>query len=79
MNQYGLLKNWKVGPNATYLDNEPISKFSIGELNLKDNCFISVKIGIKENAKNVGGVSLFGEHFGDYPQNIVLKIDYEIA
>ena len=76
LNQYGLLKSWKVNTVGTYLDNEQVSEMKIDALEIKNDCYISVKIGIKEDAKNVGGVSLFGEHFGDYPQNIVLKLDY---
>ncbi|WP_320127602.1 helix-turn-helix domain-containing protein [uncultured Sphaerochaeta sp.] len=78
LNQYGLLKNWNVNGNGTYLDNEQVSKVSISDLHLDKDCFISVKIGIKEDANNIGGVSLFGEFFGDYPQNIVLRLGYEI-
>ena len=78
LNQYGLLKNWKVNASGTFLDDEQISNLKIGDLKMGQDYFISVKIGIKEDARFVGGVSLFGEHFGDYPQNIVLKIDYEM-
>ncbi len=78
LNQYGLLKHWHVNALGTFLDNDQISNQTIDSLHINDSCFISVKIGIKEDAKNVGGVSLFGEQFGDYPQNIVLKMDYEM-
>ena len=46
------------------------------DLHIGDADYISVRIGISEDAKNKGGVSIFGEHFGDYPQNILLKITY---
>ncbi|MFA7128727.1 MAG: ArsR family transcriptional regulator [Sphaerochaeta sp.] len=78
LNQFGVLKNWKINSYGTFLDNERISDLTIDGLKMNEDCFISVKIGIKDNARFVGGVSLFGEHFGDYPQNIVLKIDYEM-
>ena len=76
LNQYGLLEHWRVTDDGTYLDNEPVSPTTLADLKIDESCFISVKIGIKEDAKNVGGVSLFGEYFGDYPQNIVMRIDY---
>jgi len=38
--------------------------------------YISVRIGIGENAGCIGGVNLFGEGFGDYRQNILLKLCY---
>lgn len=76
LNQYGLLNHWVVNSKGTYLNNELIGDVTIEDLLLWESCFISVKIGIKEHAKNIGGVSLFGEHFGDYQQNLLLKLDY---
>ena len=78
LNQYGLLTDWKVNSHGTFLNNERIADLAIDSLGIKDDCFISVRIGIKDDARFVGGVTLFGEHFGDYPQNIVLKLDYDM-
>ena len=46
---------------------------------MDENHFITMRIGIKEDAVNVGGVSLFGENFGDYPQDIILKLDFDVV
>jgi predicted transcriptional regulator len=40
---------------------------------------VVVRIGIDPDARNVGGINLFGRGFGNYPQDIVLRIDYEMA
>lgn len=37
-----------------------------------DRAFVSVKIGNKPGAKYEGGFNLFGKHYGDYNQDIVL-------
>ncbi len=74
--QYGNLKRWKLSENGTYIDEQMVNKVSISDYCLADNPFISVRIGIKEDAKNIGGVNIFGDSFGDYPQNIVLKLEY---
>ena len=34
----------------------------------------SVRIGVKEDAVHKGGMNLFGNGFGDYPQDIVMKM-----
>ena len=34
-------------------------------------------IEVKEDAKHVGGVNIFGKKFGDYPQGIIMNITYE--
>jgi len=36
-----------------------------------------VRIGVKEDAKNIGGVNIFGKTFGDYEQDIIMKMEFE--
>ena len=71
--QYGLLKMWKVTNNGSYVDGIQISKVTLDQLTLNPGEAIPVRIGIKENAANVGGMNLFGSKFGNYPQDIVLR------
>ena len=37
---------------------------------------IVLKIGNKEDAQYVGGFNLFGKKFGDYPQDLVMSLEY---
>ncbi|WFR55269.1 ArsR family transcriptional regulator [Anaerocolumna sp. AGMB13025] len=71
--QYGELKTWILTEQGTYLDDNRISSLSIGDYRLSENAYISVRIGMKEDAKHIGGVNLFGDCFGDYAQNIRMK------
>lgn len=71
--QYGLLKVWKVTNSGSYVDGVQISKVTLDQLMLKTGEPIPVRIGIKEGALNVGGMNLFGNKFGNYPQDIVLR------
>jgi predicted transcriptional regulator len=74
--QHGLLKSWRVSENGSYIDEVRVSDLKLAELSLDQQDYISVRIGIKEDAKNIGGINIFGEKFGDHPQNIVMRIDY---
>lgn len=74
--QYGMLKTWIINENGTFIDGDRINKRSIGEYNLYEKEYISVKIGIKEDAKNSGGINIFGDSFGDYNQNIIMKLTF---
>lgn len=74
--QYGELKTWKINRKGTYLDNVKVSDQSLEDYELTDKGYIAVRIGIDEAAKNRGGINLFGESFGDYKQDINLKITY---
>ena len=74
--QYGTLKTWKVTKNNTMIDDIPLSNCNIQDLGILDRDYVTVKIGIKEDAVHKGGMNLFGREFGDHPQDIKLKIDF---
>ncbi len=75
--QYGLLKTFTVRHDGCYLDGTPIPRsYTLQELRLASNNYISFQIGISHDAKFKGGINLFGEKYGDYPQNILMRIDY---
>lgn len=74
--QFGLLHELKISTEGTYLDDSFVGKHTIESLGLLTAPFISFRLGVEENAHYVGGLNLFGEKFGDYPQNIVLKVLY---
>ena len=75
--QYGMLKTWKITEKGTYLDNEKVSDNNLGDYKLSDGGYISVRIGNADDAQYKGGLNLFGDCFGDYPQDIIMKITYK--
>lgn len=75
MTQFGELKQFSVDHKGAYIDGSLVnSDVTIKKLKLDRNDHIKVTIGIKDDAEHVGGVNLFGEGFGDYPQNIILTL-----
>jgi predicted transcriptional regulator len=74
--QYGLLKFWHVNERESEVDGMRLSGVTIRDLKLNESPFISVRIGIKPDAEHVGGLNLFGSKFGNYPQDLVLRIGY---
>ncbi|MBC7869419.1 MAG: helix-turn-helix domain-containing protein [Chitinophagaceae bacterium] len=74
--QYGLLKMWKVTPEGAYVDGIRVSAVTVEALNIGSGGFISVRIGIKDNAVRIGGINIFGRHFGNYPQDIVMRMRF---
>lgn len=74
--QYGQMKVWSTSTDGSYIDGKEISSVRVQDLRLRDKPFVEVRLGIKPDAQNVGGVNLFGERFGNYPQALVLKVDY---
>ncbi|WP_091068301.1 transcriptional regulator [Paenibacillus sp. NFR01] len=76
--QYGLLKTWRVDNERTTLDMEKVSDVTLGQLNINQSPKLRMRIGIKPDAVYQGGVNLFGRQFGDYEQNIILKVNYTL-
>jgi predicted transcriptional regulator len=72
--QYGMLKTWRVAKDGTFVDGIKISPLSLKDLDVATHNSIRLRIGIKENAKHPGGVNVFGRGFGNYDQDIVLKL-----
>lgn len=73
---YGLLKRWQVTPEGAFIDGERLSGVTLADLHLEGNNHIAVRLGVKENARHVGGLNLFGRHCGNHPQDLVMRMRY---
>jgi predicted transcriptional regulator len=76
--QYGLLKTWRIDGERTTLDMQKVSDVSLEQLDLTQKPNLRLRIGVKPDAIHKGGVNLFGRRFGDYEQDIVMKIKYSL-
>lgn len=75
--QYGLLKHVRINTLDTGIDGEAYSNVKITDLNLHASPFIKLRFEIEEDAKNKGGLTLFGEGFGNHDQDIVINVYYK--
>ncbi len=75
--QFGFLKSWKITKNGSFIDGVECSGITIEDLHIEQFDFFKIRIGIKENAEYQGGLNLFGRSFGNYEQDIILKIEIE--
>lgn len=75
-NQYGLLKLLAINNKGTFIDGLKISDVSIKEFDLDFKSNIKFRIGVPDDAKNIGGLTIFGKNFGNYNQNINIRINY---
>ena len=72
--QYGKLKSWRVTEAGTYVDGVKISPVSLKDLDLETHRSIRLRVGVDEGAKHPGGINIFGRGFGNYDQDIVLRM-----
>lgn len=78
MTQYGLLKTWRIDGERTTLDMDKVSDMTVHDLKLAYRPNVRLRIGVKPDAVHQGGVNLFGRQFGDYEQDIVMKVHYSL-
>jgi len=78
LNQYGLLKTLIINSEGTFIDGtNKISNTMISDLNIDYNSIINFKFEVPKDTANCGGMTLFGSDFGDYNQNIIVKLFYD--
>ncbi len=74
--QYGLLTTLEVAEEHSLINGQIVSDIRMEHLKLAYGQTIIIRIGNKPTAKYIGGFNLFGEHFGDYEQGIIMSIVY---
>lgn len=74
--QYGLLKTLIVDNSGCYMDDEKMSDVTLDSLNINSSKFY-FRIAVEDDAKPVGGLTLFGRGFGDYNQDIQVVTHYK--
>ncbi len=75
-NQYGLLKLIVINTEGTFIDGLKISSVSLSDLHLDYRSNIRFKFEVPNNAAHVGGLTIFGKNFGNYNQDINVRIHY---
>ena len=76
-NQYGLYKLLSVNRSGTFVDGIKISDVRIGELGIAPGASVTFRLSVPETAKNVGGLTIFGRSFGNYHQDIKIRMLYQ--
>ncbi|MBQ2802925.1 MAG: winged helix-turn-helix transcriptional regulator [Lachnospiraceae bacterium] len=75
-NQYGMLKLLVIDKKGTFIDGMPISDVTIDDLQLTDKSTIRFKMAVNDDSDHVGGLTIYGKHFGNYNQDINVRINY---
>lgn len=75
-NQYGLLKMLVINHKGTFIDGLQISDVTIDQFKITSKSPLKFKLAVPENAEHVGGLTIFGRGFGNYNQDINIKMAY---
>ena len=72
--QYGMLKSFRVNSQGTWVDGVKISPVALKDLDLEQHRSIRLRIAVHADARRPGGVNIFGRGFGNYDQDIVMRL-----
>lgn len=75
-NQYGLLKLLMINNKGTFIDGLKISDISLKDFDLDYRSIIKFRLAVPEDAQHVGGLTIYGKNFGNYNQDINVRINY---
>ena len=75
-NQYGMLKLLVINKRGTFIDGLQISNVTIRDLNLTDKSSIRLRMAVNDDSTHVGGLTIYGKNFGNYNQDINVRINY---
>ncbi|MBW5445989.1 helix-turn-helix domain-containing protein [Cohnella sp. CFH 77786] len=75
MNQYGQLVHIRINADGTFIEGTKVSEYTIGDVDIRRLQW-ELKLEVKEDAKNIGGLTIYGAGFGNYYQDIVCKLTY---
>lgn len=72
--QYGKLKSVRVTTEGTFIDGLKMSPVSLKDLDLGTHRSLRFRIAVKDSARHPGGINIFGRGFGNYDQDIVMRL-----
>ncbi|TYP70727.1 ArsR/SmtB family transcription factor [Paenibacillus methanolicus] len=72
VNQYGWLKMVRVTEEGTFIDGQRLSDVTLADIVMTRNDW-TLRLEVPAGAAHVGGMTLYGEGFGNYNQDIVFR------
>jgi predicted transcriptional regulator len=72
--QYGKLKTWRINGSGSYVDGVKVSDVTLDALTINEHRSIRIRIGVREDAEHPGGINIFGRGFGNYDQDIIMRL-----
>ncbi|MCR5671426.1 MAG: helix-turn-helix domain-containing protein [Butyrivibrio sp.] len=76
-NQYGLLKFLSINESGTSIDGVKVSDVTLSDLDITSGSTIRFRMSADETSKHKGGFTIYGHSFGNYPQDIKVRMQYK--
>lgn len=78
LNQYGMIKLIRINEQGSYIDGHLISNVNLSSIKLDYKSELVLRLAVPTHAKNKRGLTIFGKHFGNYNQDICVRILYNV-
>ncbi|MNJ55109.1 hypothetical protein D3C77_505830 [compost metagenome] len=76
VNQYGMMKVLRIHSGGTYIDGQQISDITLEDVMWNTDQW-SFRITAETAGRRRGGLTVFGRGFGNYDQDIFIRVYYE--
>ena len=78
LNQYGMLKLIRITDEGSFIDGCRISDVTLRHIGLNYKSDILLRIAVTEGHTNKRGLTLYGKNFGNYSQDILARVLYNV-
>jgi predicted transcriptional regulator len=75
--QFGFLKAWRISEEGSFIDGLELSDVRLEDLHIAENPSITIQFAVKSDAENKGGFNIFGKGFGNYDQDILMRLEID--
>ncbi|THF81700.1 ArsR/SmtB family transcription factor [Cohnella fermenti] len=75
LNQYGILVHIRINSDGTFIEGTRVSGYTIQDVGIRKPQW-ELKLSVREDANNRGGLTLYGTGFGNYHQDLQFKLSY---
>lgn len=76
-NQHGVLKLLSINNSGTFVDGRKLSGIKLSDFTLDYKSELFFKLAVPDKAHNIGGLTIYGNNFGNYNQGIKIRILYD--
>ena len=79
LNQYGMLKLIRINHEGSFIDGCRISDVTLDQIQLDYKSEITLRIAVGEQSVNKRGLTIYGKSFGNYSQDILARVLYDVT
>lgn len=73
-----MLKLIRINQQGAFIDGCRISEVTIDDINLNYKSDITLRLSVTDESENKGGLTIFGKRFGNFSQDLLVRVLYDV-